>query len=151
MDAPMLTPQMAREADAACVFTNLRTVTDLATTIFDKTLEPAQVTVEQLGYLVCIHGLTDISVDDMASRKAQDADEVRAALLRMQYSGWVELPESNSQPLRLTDAGLAKLDEGAGLWADTQSHIVDAVGGEARWHEIIGNLSELFASIRAVG
>ena len=42
-----------RAADAVCVFTNLDTVTEAASQLFDEALGPSAIGVEQLGYLVC--------------------------------------------------------------------------------------------------
>ncbi len=149
MPAPSITPQMAREADAACVFTNLSTCAEAATRLFDGALQPAGISVEQLGYLVCIHGLPTINVDQLATRKALDPSSVRAGLARMHFRGWLRLPDRDDRPLELTGDGMAKLDEGAGLWAEVQERIVAAVGGEEPWERMLSDFGTIFTAIRS--
>ena len=149
MAESVVTPQMAREADATCVFTNLSTLAEAATALFDRALRPAGISVEQLGYLVCIHGLPGVSVEDLASRKARDVSAVRAVLARMYFRGWLRLPDRDDRPLSLTSDGRAKLDEGAAHWHAIQQGIVEAMGGEDNWNTMVGGLGDLFTAIRS--
>ena len=149
MPQDVITPQMAREAEATCVFTNLSTLAEAATALFDRTMRPAGITVEQLGYLVCIHGLPDVTVEDLAARKAKDVTSVRAVLARMYFRGLLRLPDRDDQPLALTRDGCAKLDEGGALWSRAQAQIVEAVGGPETWDTMVRGLGDLFAAIRS--
>ena len=144
-----VTPEMARAADAVCVFTNLDTVTEAATQLFDEALGPSAISVEQLGYLVCIKGMPGMSVDMRAQRKCKDPMHVRTALLRMEARGWLQPLGEDDEPLALTPFGEAKLDDGATRWAGMQERIVETMGGEDVWKETLERLSLLQACIRS--
>ncbi len=145
-----ITPQQAREAEAACVFTNLDTVLSAATQLFDRALAPAGVNIEQLGYLVCLRGIATHSVRSLAERKCKDTRAVRDALLVLQSVGWVDVPASDDDPVQITAGGIAKLNEGAALWSQSQSAVVESIGGDDAWKATLTQLTELFASMKTL-
>ena len=142
-----VTPELARAADAACVFTNLDTVTEAASGLFNEALKPAAVTVEQLGYLVCIQGLPGVTVDDLAKRKCKDPADVRNALEQMEARGWLHALGENDSPIAMTAFGQARLDDGAQLWEKVQARVVETMGGEEEWKATLERLTLLHACL----
>jgi len=116
---------------ADCNGLRLRRVSRMMTAIFDAKLREIGLTSQQFSLLANIHGARvrgrALSVTALAELTGLDPTTLTRTLLPLKTSGWITDGRADDDRRRrnieLTEAGQAKLGEGAGHWLEA-SHLV---------------------------
>ena len=148
--------QKAIETVSACTCTKLRKLTRRVTQLYDHFLEPAGLTVTQLGILghVMASG-GDIARGELADMLEMDPTTLTRNLKPLVARGHVTMVRDPSdqrrQGISLTAQGKTTLREAMPNWRKAQAYVTSVVGaGEvARLHEILGRSLVQLADRRA--
>jgi DNA-binding MarR family transcriptional regulator len=116
-----------------CTCMRLRKASRRITQIYDRSLEPAGVTVTQyalLGYLARFDG---IGIGALAEKLAMDATTLTRNLRPLERQAFVTMKpdryDKRSRCLHLTAEGRAAFDNAKPAWMRAQRHIEKALGG----------------------
>jgi DNA-binding MarR family transcriptional regulator len=116
-----------------CSCSGLRRTMRLITSLFDQAFEPIGLRCTQLTVLMAaaMHG--PVPIRDLAKIVALEASSLSRALDPLERDGLLvrEIGKSRrSRDIRITDAGLAKIQQAAPLWAEAQAVFVAILGKE---------------------
>lgn len=127
-----------REVDR-CTCLTLRRASRKVTQIYDRLLEPADLTVSQFGLLAHLLGArrtgrTMLPIGALAEQIGMDPTTLNRSLKPLQASGLVaNLPDPRDRRVRalaITDAGRARFEAAVPLWRQARAKVATAVGVE---------------------
>lgn len=114
-----------------CSCAGLRRTMRLVTSLFDQAFAPLGLRCTQMTVLMAaaLHGPT--SIRNLADIVVLDASSLSRALDPLERDGLIVREVGGSRrtrEIRITEAGMAKLEEAAPLWAEAQKVFVSVIG-----------------------
>jgi len=115
-----------------CTCLRLRRATRQVTRLYDRALEPADITVTQFGILAHLHCRDDIAMGTLADWIGMDPTTLSRTLKPLLARDWIRIgadPEDRRiRAIRITEAGRAKLREAIPMWSQAQQTVETIVG-----------------------
>lgn len=117
-----------------CLATAVRLLDRSITSIYDDALRPHAVRITQMSVLVVLARVGPLSATQLARTLRMDKSTVSRAMDRLIDNGWAaadETHDARSALLRVTKAGLKKIDAIAPDWDRAQKQATDLLGRSA--------------------
>ncbi len=116
-----------------CSCAGLRRTMRLVTSLFDQAFAPIGLRCTQMTVLMAaaLHGPT--SIRNLADIVVLDASSLSRALDPLERDGLIVREVGGSRrtrEIRITEAGMAKLEEAAPLWAEAQKVFISVIGSQ---------------------
>lgn len=129
---PIVSPPLDLQQLRGCTCLSLRRATRRVTRLYDQALEPAGITITQFGLLAHLYALDGIPIGVLADLLGMDPTSLNRTLKGPIAAGLVrdgaDPKDRRVRAIFITDAGITKLHEAAGLWRLAQDRIVAALG-----------------------
>jgi len=114
---------------AACLCTNLRKASRVATQRFDAALKDCGVTVNQLALLLACAGPAGTTTSAVSTALAVDRSTLTRTLRPLIERGLIERRSGGrSRRLSLTEAGRQRVAEALPRWAEAERALAEAIG-----------------------
>ena len=121
---------------AQCTCLRLRRITRRITQIYDGTLEPAGLTVNQFGMLARLYGASlrseILPIGALADRLGMDPTTLNRSLKPLEKEGFIadtsDPADKRVRAVLITDTGVEKLRRAVPLWREAQARIDAALG-----------------------
>ena len=127
----MDTSEKNRSSDCHCI--NLRRAAKTVTQFYDRMLEESGITLNQYSILSNIHRIEPCSVAELSRKIRLERTTLVRNLKAMYLSNWIydEAPPGNRKGrIRLTQAGIERIQEAKPLWKKAQNYIEKNLGEE---------------------
>jgi DNA-binding MarR family transcriptional regulator len=127
----MANPKVAEKVEG-CVLSRLRKVTRRVTQMYDRTLEPAGLTITQFGLLSHLNAYGDMTIGELATRMVMDATTLTRLLRPLERDGYIAIvanpDDRRRRDITLTAAGKAATRKAAPLWKEAQDELQGILG-----------------------
>ena len=138
---------MHQTISVPCACTTLRKASRALSRVYDAALEPAGLTVAQLGVLRAIgRGAKDGEpLSRVAEALVMDRTSLYRALSAMVRMGWLHIkdgPKGRTKVVQLSKAGVRAAANAAGYWESAQSRVIGEFGFD-RWTALQRTMAEL--------
>ena len=132
---------------SSCYCINLRRAANAVSQLYDESLKPTGLSVNQFSLLRNIRRLGSCSVSDLAVYVGQERTTLVRTLKPLLVQGLIEDKAEQgrrNRELQITEQGNAVLDKGAALWKNAQTQIEEKLGAEdlAQLERILSRLAE---------
>lgn len=128
-----------------CVAFSVRRISRMVTGHYDRHLAGYGLRSTQFTILNALKALEEVTVNDLAEQLQTDRTTLTRNLELLQQKGWLEKVAGSDRRvrnIRLTNEGLAKLDDSLDAWQTAQD-ILTARLGASRYRRIMQDFDEL--------
>jgi DNA-binding MarR family transcriptional regulator len=145
--------QKSTQRDAtlsACACFNVRTAARAITDLYDRTLEPSGLRINQFAILASIFTSGGPTMQELAAGLDVDPSTMTRTLKPLETDGLVEIrsgSDRRAKELALTAKGKKKLAECHELWGDAQEALRSSVGGD-RFDRLLADLGSVTRVLR---
>lgn len=133
------------EVLAACLCTNLRKASRVATQRFDAALKPCGLSANQLALLLACADPEGATTAAISTTLAVDRSTLTRTLRPLIESGLIARERGRPHRHRLTAAGRARIAEALPLWAAAERALAEALGWETT-ARLLSDLGRVAAS-----
>lgn len=117
---------MSLIAKGPCHCIRMRRATQAITEYYDRALKPSNITINQYMLLKSLYFLKEGSVSDLAKKVRLDRSTMVRSIKPLEDEGYIEDMAdrgNRKRRLRLTEKGVAKVENTAPLWDEAQGEI----------------------------
>lgn len=128
-----------------CISYRLRRVARMTAKKFDDAMRPLGIRNTQFTLLAALDTLGPVSIGDLSEELAIDPTTLNRNLEILSRRGFVQdkpVEDGRVRAVSLTPQGKAKYKKVLPVWRDTQSELLDLLGGK-RWPEIVSDLGTI--------
>jgi DNA-binding MarR family transcriptional regulator len=132
-----------------CVCATLRKASRAITQLYDNALRPAGIRSTQFNILAEIHHSREATLVELTERLHLDQTTLTRSLRLLEEMNLLERaprPDARLKALRLSQAGLATLENARPLWDEVQREVVASLGGAGSWAAIQNDLRQIVAA-----
>lgn len=136
---------MTKKQKSACYCINLRRASNAVTDIYNRSLQPIGLSVNQYSLLINISRLEPCSVSDLANYVGLERTTLVRSLkplFKMAYIQDISEANQRNRQLKVTKSGEQVLKQAVLLWETAQTEIEQKIGKEK-----IAQLSEILSLI----
>lgn len=114
---------------------------------YDDAFRPLELNNGQFSMLVAVAGFQPAGIQAIGERLGMDRTTVTAALKPLQRRGLLQVEiaddDQRGRLVRLTEAGIALLEEAVPLWVAVQEEVAKKLGGQEKSHSFRRQLATL--------